>query len=461
RVILKDGKNVCRINGGSATVSMLKAVGGALINIHGQSDNQELMTPEKHIGIIDRLLPDREVLFKYIDAFDRMRFLKEKIRELNLDEAYKNRKIDLLSFQIGELEMADIKPGEKDDLAELKSVYQNSQKIISCFSAALNALSGGDDFTGANALVSVAAENIAAAAEHMPSLEHLSASLTDISYNLADIFTDLREMSESVSFSEDELADIDERLDLLYRLSKKYGETEEEMLIFLESAKKELDEINFSDETVAEYKKELEKVTKQAENYAEKLSKQRKTAAADFAKKIKNELAFLDMPGVVFEVRQEAVPLCENGADYVEFYISANAGEKPKPLSKTASGGELARIMLAIKNVFSEKDRIGTLIFDEVDSGVSGRAAGKVAMKLKEASKNRQVLCVTHLAQIAAHADRHLLIEKNAKKGKTYTSVTPLDFDGRARELARIASGENITNLQIQNAVEMLNTSIM
>ena len=319
-----------------------------------------------------------------------------------------------------------------------------------------SALSGGDGFTGAVELVSGAGKALSQVSSFSKTAEELSTKLNDIYYELSDIADNLRFNDGMGEYTRNDLELIEERLDLLYRLSKKYGATEEEMLEFLSNAEEKLNSLTSSEENLEALKEKRKEVLLTAQKQAEKLSLCRKETAKKFEENVMEELRFLDMPSVEFNVQFSEVELCENGIDSIEFLISANVGEPPKPIAKIASGGELSRIMLALKNVLSDKDQIGTMIFDEVDTGVSGRAATKVAQKLKQVSSGRQVICVTHLAQLAVLADNHYLIEKSAKDGKTYTNVTPLDFDGRKYEIARITGGGEITETQLKNAEEML-----
>lgn len=455
RTITHD-KNVCRINNSLTSVSALREIGNTLISIHGQQDNRELLDSETHIGYLDAVAENNSLLSDYNSVYNEFCKITSQIKSLMTDEAEKARQIDILSFQIDELKKAEITVGEWEELKNKRTEIQNIEKISEGFRNANDALSGGDGFTGAVELVLGAEKALSQVANFSKDAEKLSTKLNDIYYELNDIADTLRFSDGESEYSRNDLEAIEERLDLLYRLSKKYGSTEEEMLEFLCKAEEKLNSLTSSEENLEVLKEQQKVILKKATNLAEKLSESRKETAKKFQTDVKEELRFLDMPNVEFNVQFTEVELCENGIDSVEFLISANVGEPPKPIAKIASGGELSRIMLALKNVLSDKDQIGTMIFDEVDTGVSGRAATKVAQKLKQVSTGRQVVCVTHLAQLAVLSDNHYLIEKTAKDGKTYTKVTPLDFEGRKYEIARITGGGEITETQLKNAEEML-----
>lgn len=456
RILRRDGKNVCRINGELITVSMLKKIGLLLINIHGQADNQDLMSQEKHIKYIDQLAHNKEIKNEFSEIFSKIIEIESSLKKLTVSEAEKASKIDLLNFQINELKEANIRAGEVKELNERKQLILNSQKIIHALNEAYSALNGNEGNLGANALIASATDNIAYACEYLPELVPLSEFLSEVGLNLNEYVSDLNSYLYSFSFNPSELNEIEERLDDIYKLSKKYGKTEKDMLEYLSIAEQELEKIVLSDEYIRKLNNKLIEIKKDASLKAEKLSETRKAASKQFEQQVIRELSFLDMPNVSFSVVQRTIPMSENGIDKIDFLLSANKGESLKPLAKTASGGELSRIMLAIKSVLADKDKIETLIFDEIDSGVSGRAASKVALKLKQAASHRQVICVTHLAQIAAVANNHLLINKKVKGEKTYTDIVQLDFEGRKHELARIIGGLSVTELQLKNAEEML-----
>lgn len=453
RTLSREGKNVCRINGAPVTVSMLREIGGELIDIHGQHDNQSLLSPEKHCGFVDSFAGNADLITDYREKYGRLCEIRSKLKKLTTDESSKSQRIDFLTYQIDELEKAEITIGERDELKARKSLINNSQKVIESLNIAYEALKA--DGAGID-MITDAESEIANASAYMEMLGEASEKITDIRYELEDIAETVRDAMTEVDFDPSELEDIDERLDLLYRLSKKYGDTEEEMLEYLEKARTELDNIAFSEERVKELQKQEKEALVETEAAACKLTESRKTAGEKLSNAICSELEFLDMPNVRFVVKCNDIGLTENGKDEIEFLISANAGEEPKPLAKIASGGELSRIMLAIKNVLAETDGVDTMIFDEIDTGVSGRAAQKIAMKLRSASKGRQVICVTHLAQIAAQGDVHLYISKSVSDGKTYTNIKSLIEEERVAEIARIMGGMEITKLQLESAREML-----
>lgn len=453
RTLSREGKNVCRINGAPVTVSMLREIGGELIDIHGQHDNQSLLSPEKHCGFVDSFAGNSDLIADYRKKYGRLCEIRSKLKKLTTDESSKSQRIDFLTYQIDELEKAEITIGERDELKARKSLINNSQKVIESLNIAYEALKA--DGAGID-MITDAESEIANASAYMETLGEASEKITDIRYELEDIAETVRDAMTEVDFDPSELEDIDERLDLLYRLSKKYGDTEEEMLEYLEKARAELDNIAFSEERVKELQKQEKEALVETETAACKLTESRKTAGEKLSNAICSELEFLDMPNVRFVVKCNDIGLTENGKDEIEFLISANAGEEPKPLAKIASGGELSRIMLAIKNVLAETDGVDTMIFDEIDTGVSGRAAQKIAMKLRSASKGRQVICVTHLAQIAAQGDVHLYISKSVSDGKTYTNIKSLIEEERVAEIARIMGGMEITKLQLESAREML-----
>lgn len=453
RTLSREGKNVCRINGAPVTVSMLREIGGELIDIHGQHDNQSLLSPEKHCGFVDSFAGNADLIADYREKYGRLCEIRSKLKKLTTDESSKSQRIDFLTYQIDELEKAEITIGERDELKARKSLINNSQKVIESLNIAYEALKA--DGAGID-MITDAESEIANASAYMETLGEASEKITDIRYELEDIAETVRDAMTEVDFDPSELEDIDERLDLLYRLSKKYGDTEEEMLEYLEKARAELDNIAFSEERVKELQKQEKEALVETETAACKLTESRKTAGEKLSNAICSELEFLDMPNVRFVVKCNDIGLTENGKDEIEFLISANAGEEPKPLAKIASGGELSRIMLAIKNVLAETDGVDTMIFDEIDTGVSGRAAQKIAMKLRSASKGRQVICVTHLAQIAAQGDVHLYISKSVSDGKTYTNIKSLIEEERVAEIARIMGGMEITKLQFESAREML-----
>ena len=458
RVISPD-KNICKVNNALTNVSALREIGAELISIHGQQDNRELLNNETHISYIDSIGDLSPVVGEYSDLYNALLTLKAQIKKLSGNKEEKARRIDILSYQIDELEKAEINPGEWDSLKNRRTELQNFERIQESLSAAYDALSGGDSYKGAVEMVSGAFRELTSISKFSNEIQGVSEKLGDLYYELSDIADTVRDSISGDGYNPLELEEIENRLDLLYKLSKKYGETEEDMLQYLENAKKELSEISLSDEVLDELKIKYSEKLVAAEKLAKDLSEKRKKEAKLFCERVCDELRFLDMPSVQFLVDFKEVDLCENGIDSVEFLISANVGEIPKPIAKIASGGELSRIMLALKTVLADKDKIPTMIFDEIDAGVSGRAALKVASKLKEVSKGKQVLCVTHLAQLMSYADSHYLIEKAVRDGKTFTGVTLLDLEGRTKEIARITSGGEITQTQLDNALEMINSA--
>ncbi len=456
RSISLDGKNVCRINGVPVTVGMLKNLGRELINIHGQHDSQQLLNPESHCSFVDKLAGNEKLLEEYSSAFEKLNAIKREISSLQTDESEKARKIELLTYQIDEIENAQLTEGEIEELKSVRTLHRNSEKIIGSVNEAYVLLSGADETAGALEQIKMSARQLDSVSQYYSALEENADKLREISYLLEDIQDRLTSTMDELEYDPQYAQAVEDRLDYLNRLSRKYGETEEEMLAFCEKCKKERQDIELSDERLNELELLLNKQYSYVNSLAQKLTQIREKTGIEFSEKVRDELVFLDMPNVVFAVDIKPCALNENGADEVEFLISPNLGEALKPMAKIASGGELSRIMLAIKNVLSDKDSTETLIFDEIDAGVSGRAASKLGKKLSAVSSGRQVICVTHLAQIAAQADHHFEISKASVGGKTFTSVTPLDFDGRKRELARIIGGEEITQAQLDMAEEML-----
>lgn len=456
REIGADSKSSCRVNGRPATVSILKEIAPLLVNIHGQHESYGLLSPDLHIGYLDSVGLPEDLKSRYHEAFEAMKRAKNHLDSVTMDEAQKARQIDLLTYQINELEAADLRLGEEEDLNRQKLMIRNSEKITGSLERAKAALDGDEEISGAVSAVSEAARALEEAQNYLPELQKLADRLQSISYDLEDCSEEMRNYDADLEYDPSELDSIEERLDAIYRLGLKYGGSVENMLAYLEKSRAELEKIQLSDESAAKYREDYRKEKELAERLAREISEWRGKAAIEFSRKVREELRFLDMPNVTFEIRREAVPLNSLGCDRIEFYLSTNAGEPPKPISKIASGGELSRIMLAIKTVLAGGDAVGTLIFDEVDTGVSGSAAQKIGLKLREVSENRQVVCVTHLAQIAALADTQYLIEKHVRDNRTFTDVLELDLEGRKRELARIMGGAEITPLLLENAAEML-----
>ncbi len=456
RKLTPDGKNVCRINGMPATVSMLKALGVQLVNIHGQLDNQSLLSPETHCSFIDKLAGSGRELKEFKEIYSLYIKKENELKSLNTDVNEKNRRLDILNYQIEEIQKADIRPGEKDELTEKLGFLRNAEKVLDLLHTAYAALNGDGEMPGAADVAADAASKLLSAADYSSDFTETANGVNDAAMNLSAYTEELRDKIYSLDYDPNETERAEERLDVIYRLSQKYGDSEEDILAYLENAEKERDALSFSDERAEQLRAETEKAYNEALAAAKKLSEIRIEAGKKFSADVERELAFLNMPSVKFIVNDSVGKLYENGIDNIEFLLSANAGEEPKPLSKIASGGELSRIMLAIKCVLSELDDIDTLIFDEIDSGVSGRAALKIAAKMKELSKTHQVICVTHLAQIAAFADEHKLISKEEKDGRTYTCIASLDYNGRKYELARIMGGLTVTQSILNSAEELL-----
>lgn len=459
RKLTPDGKNVCRINGMPATVSMLKALGVQLVNIHGQLDNQSLLSPETHCSFIDKLAGSGRELNEFKELYSLYIKKENELKSLNTDVNEKNRRLDILNYQIEEIQKADIRPGEKDELTEKLGFLRNAEKVLDLLHAAYAALNGDGEMPGAADIAADAASKLLSAADYSSDFAETANGVNDAAMNLSAYTEELRDKIYSLDYDPNETERAEERLDVIYRLSQKYGDSEEDILAYLENAEKERDALSFSDERAEQLRAETEKAYNEALAAAKKLSEIRIEAGKKFSADVERELAFLDMPSVKFIVNDSVGELYENGIDNIEFLLSANAGEEPKPLSKIASGGELSRIMLAIKCVLSELDDIDTLIFDEIDSGVSGRAALKIAAKMKELSKTHQVISVTHLAQIAAFADEHKLISKEEKDGRTYTCIASLDYNGRKYELARIMGGLTVTQSILNSAEELLSSA--
>ena len=456
RDIFLDGKNVCRVNGSLVTVSILHKLGLQLINIHGQHDSASLFDEENHLAFLDAFADHAQLLETYAEHYQAVSQLRREISQMTMDESEKLRRMESLRYQIAEIEKANLTDGEDDTLEERRKLLQNAEKLSDGLQEATECLYGGDETDGAASLLAQAERALAKLSRYTDTFAEIQEKLSDLRYQVQDAAEEVRDAQSELSYSADELESIESRLDVIHKLRRKYGATCADILAYLESAKEELDRIEFADDHLERLKVKLTKVEKTAQESALVLRKSRMAAAKLLTERILTELAQLDMPRVQFECVFTELELCSNGADAVAFYMSANAGEALKPMSKVASGGELARIMLAMKNVLAEKDQVDTLIFDEVDTGVSGRAAQRVAEKLRSVAAHKQVLCVTHLPQMAALAHTHFLIAKAERDGRTYTTVTPLDREGRKRELARIIGGTNITETTLKSAEEML-----
>ena len=456
RQVYLDGKNVCRVNGSLVSVSILRKLGIQLINIHGQHDSASLFDENNHLTFLDAFGDTQSLRQDYAEKYEAVAALRREIQRMTMDEGEKLRRMETLRYQIEEISKANLEAGEDETLEDRRKVLQNAEKLSDGMNAAVECLYGGDDTDGAASLLAEAERELARLSRFSDSFNALHEKVADLMYQVQDAAEEVRDARDDLSYSADELEQIESRLDVIHRLRRKYGATCADILEYLDQAQTELDEIEFADDHLERLKSKLEKAENTAWDAALTLRKSRQTAAKALAEQILNELAQLDMPKVQFSCEFTETELTTNGADAVAFYMSANAGEALKPLSKVASGGELARIMLAMKNVLAQQDQVATLIFDEVDTGVSGRAAQKVAEKLRSVARTKQVLCVTHLPQLAALATSHLLIAKEERGGRTYTTVTPLDLEGRKRELARIIGGAYITDTTLKSAEEML-----
>lgn len=456
RTLNASGKSSCKINGKPATASMLKELASNLINIHGQHESYELFSPETHIDYIDSYGKCEDLLAQYREKYKEYKILRKKLNDANSDESERLREIDILSFQSEELAQADVQIGEEETLENERISLMNFEKIHSLLNKAKTCLSGDDNSNGGAEIIDIAATAMQNVASYNPEYETISNNLTDIYYNLRDCCESISDAIDNLESDPQRLEEVEERLDLLNRLSRKYNCPCDELPSLAEQIQSKLEELINYDKNRDDLIEACNLAEKVALELAQKLSDHRKNTAKIFSEKVKQEMSFLNMPNVELVPNFELVELGSNGIDKVELLISANPGETPRPVAKIASGGELSRMMLAIKTVLSGTDTVDTLIFDEVDTGISGSAAEKVGLKLKEVSKNCQVLCVTHQAQIAALADYHYLIRKQFEQGRTFTDVTPLDRDGRKNELARIIGGVNITEAALSHADAML-----
>lgn len=456
REIHGDGKNICRINGRPATVTQLRALGSRLLNIHGQHDGQQLLDEEQHILYLDNFGRMEDSLSAYRQQYERLTEIRRQMDSLQMDEAEKARRVDTLRFQIQELERAQLKTGEEEELLSRRTFLRNSEKFISAVEEADFSLNGDDSQDGALSLLR-RAQNALGAVKHLDNCyEELCQRLETIYCEVYDLSYTIRDQKDGFDFSPNELDELESRLDQLYRLKKKYGPSVEDMLAYLERCRKELESIEYADDTLMQLQHQLDRTYQAAKTRAEELSANRKCAAVQLEQQILSELQQLDMGKIRFSVEFAAKELASDGMDQVQFLMSANVGEELRPIHKIASGGELARIMLAMKNVLSEQDQVGTMVFDEVDTGVSGRAAQKVAEKMARISRKKQVLCVTHLPQLAAMADTHFSVEKGESGGRTYTHVLQLDRGQRREELARLTGGSAVTPTLLSGAEELL-----
>ena len=456
REIRSDGGSVARINQRAVNVSVLREIGEQLVNIHGQHDNQILMAPERHIDILDSYAESESLIEDYQQSFRKLQQTAKKINTIKTEYSRRQYKIEQLSEIVEEIESLDIKPGEDKEIAAELDISKNAVALSEAIYAANLILSGDDDTEGAAEMVSDAASRIENYTEIMQDISPLFDRLSSAVIELEDISSELSSQLERLDVDPKRFEYLNQRYDDLRRVMKKYGPELTDVLETLDKSKKELEELDGYDQNLSELNEEKEQLLTEVSRKAKALSEHRKKAAERFVRQVTGELEFLNMPNVKLVVEQKSGKLTVHGMDSIEFLISANLGEEPKPIAKIASGGELSRIMLALKNVIAEKDEIGTLIFDEIDTGVSGRAAHKIGLKLRQISRYRQVLCVTHLSQMAVMADNHLLIEKNVVGERTVTTVRPLDFEGRKMEIARIIGGEPITELMLENAEQMI-----
>ena len=456
REITAEGKSSCRINGMPATAAVLRDLCGGLININGQHDSVGLLNPAHHLGILDDYAQNRTVFQDYYTLYRKLVQVKRELDALITDEAEKQRKIDLLQYQVQEIEDAGLTAGEEQTLENRRKVLSNASAIRDRLAQSYALLSGSDDAAGAVDLLGETSNAVDAAAQLDPALTAAAGQLLDLYYNAKDVAADLIGRLDTYDTNDAELDEVEQRLDLLYRLKRKYGSTVEDVIAFGQKAREELDNIQHSQQRYDTLQAEKLRLYAKAREKAEVLTQTRLKAFEELNTRISGTLDFLNMPGVRMTLRHTRGPLASHGQDSVEFYISTNPGEAPKPLAKIASGGELSRITLAIKNAMADKDAVPTVIYDEIDSGVSGKAAGRIGEVLRQSAQGHQILCITHTAQIAALADCHLLIQKNVSNERTYTEIHPLDENGRVEALARLISGAHITELSRANAREML-----
>lgn len=456
REITAEGKSTCRINGMPATASVLRELCGGLININGQHDSVGLLNPARHLGILDDYAQNDAEFQEYYVLYRELVRIKRELDAMITDEAEKQRKIDLLSYQVQEIEDAGLTAGEEQTLESRRKILANASAIWDKIAQSYALLSGDDESSGAVDLLGEASHAIDTAAQLDDVLAAASSQLLDLYYNAKDVAADLIGRLDSYDTNDAELDEIEQRLDLIYKLKRKYGDTVEDVIEFGQNAREELERIQSSQERHDHLQAEKRRLYALAREKAEALTQTRLNAFEALNKRISGTLDFLNMPGVRMTLRHTRGPLASHGQDSIEFYISTNPGEAPKPLAKIASGGELSRITLAIKNAMADKDAVPTVIYDEIDSGVSGKAAGRIGEVLRQSAQGHQILCITHTAQIAALADCHLLIQKNVANDRTYTEIHPLDEEGRVEALARLISGDHVTDISRANAREML-----
>ena len=449
-------RNLCKVNGRPATVQLLREIASMLIDVHGQKDNHRLLSPENHIAYIDAFGGLEDCRREYQVLYEKILEVRNQLERVNRRDREKEHQVDLLTYQIGEIESAALHPGEEEELLLKRDQIANAERIIRLLSQSKQLLDGEEEVSGILQMFEELTNNLSQLTHFLPQMEPLAMRMEEIGYDLSDCAGDLGNYLDQMDYQPQELEQVEERLDLIYRLKRKYGNSVEEILEYLEKSREQLQQLNLSEEKAQELQEEYLHLKPQVQQAADLLTSRRHKAAKEFLSRVKKELEFLNMPSVRLSVSAGRSGWKPDGQDELEFLISSNVGEEPKPLAKIASGGELSRVMLSIKNVLAQKDRVGTAVFDEIDTGVSGKAAQKIGQKLQEVSHNRQVICVTHLAQVAVYADHHLLIEKSEEDGRTYTRIKPLDQQGRVEEIARMISGENLTETAIQNAREML-----
>jgi len=457
RQVTKEGKSVARINGMVVTLNILREISDRLINIHGQHDNQALLTPIRHITFLDAYADNEEYINRYKDILSKKREIEKKISSLEMDEQEKMQRIDLLEYQVKEIKKASLEKDEEDDLREQRDIYTNAEQITKSVNEAYMNLYEGDEIQSAYDGISIAVNEISQISDLNPQLKSIYDTLNEIMYSLEDTAHEIKEFGETVEFDEQALNEIEERLDLISRLKRKYGNSIEEILEYLKKAESELNDIKLSDERTNELKEELKNITKELKEKGNVLAQRRENAAKVLEENIEKSLHELNMEKSKFKVNIENDgTFYDNGMDKVEFLISTNPGEPLKPLVKIASGGELSRVMLAIKSILADSDGVDTMIFDEIDTGVSGKAAMSIAKKLAVIAKNKQVICITHLPQLTAMADNHYLIQKNTDGELASTTLKELDEEGRELELARIIDGGEVTELALSHAKQML-----
>ncbi len=458
REISAEGKSVCKVNMRPATAGVLKQLSSVLIDVHGQHDSAVLQNPELHIGYIDSFGNTEKEFSEYFESYKKLRTVEREIKKIENDDSDKTARIEMLKFQISEIESAAIEEGEEEELLALSKRIKSAENIMELISETVSALDGNGESEGALEGLSTAIENCARLTEYFPQYDGLSEKFKEMYYEFEEFANDVKDNADELDFDPALQNRTERRLDQIFRLKRKYGGSVEEMFKYYNKAVSELENIEFSEERLEKLYKEQKQLFTETAKLADILTKKRHKAAEAFEKAVSGELSYLNMPNVRFSVHFDEIEFTDSGKDNLEFYIATNAGEPLKPLTKIASGGELSRIMLSIKNVLADKDNVDTLIFDEVDTGISGSAAQKVGQKLKQVSEGRQIICVTHLAQVAAYADNHMLISKSTEGGKTFTSVESLEKEGRINELARIMGG-SLTDALKKSAEELLELS--